>query len=64
MLIPGGTGGTDPTSLPRDRFCGQVFSSDQIQKKTYEALQWTALVFYLASIDQVKFGEFVGSLYL
>ena len=24
VLIPGGTGGTDPTSLPRDRFCGQV----------------------------------------
>ena len=34
MLIPGGTGGTDPTSLPRDRFCGQVFLSDQIQKTT------------------------------
>jgi len=24
VLIPGGTGGTDPTSLPRDRFCGQA----------------------------------------
>ena len=34
VLIPGGTGGTDPTSLPRDRFCGQVLFRDQIQKTT------------------------------
>jgi len=24
LLIPGGSGGTDPTSLPKDRFCGQA----------------------------------------
>ena len=24
VLIPGGTGGTDPTSLAKDRYCGQV----------------------------------------
>ena len=26
VTIPGGTGGTDPTSLPKDRFCGQALA--------------------------------------
>ena len=29
MIILGGTGGTDPTSAPKDRFCGQVLRKDQ-----------------------------------
>ena len=26
VTIPGGTGGTDPTSLPKDRYCGQALA--------------------------------------
>ena len=26
VIIPGGTGGTDSTSLPKDRFCGQALA--------------------------------------
>ena len=46
MLIPGGTGGTDPTSLPRDRFCGQVSFQIKFKRQLHYIIKGFAIGFH------------------